>query len=241
MLLKTRGIILKAIKYSETSLIVDVYTREKGLKKYIVSGVRTNRAKMHANLFQVMSILDLVVYDRPDKDLHRMKEAQSAQIYQRIPFEVSRSAIGMFIVEVTRKTIRESEPNPELFDFLSRHLNFLDQSEASTANLHLLFLIHFSAYLGIMPSLDYDAAHPFFDLQEGIFVADVPAHGHYLDPDLSFLFYQVLESSLEQVAAVKMPAAQRERLLNGLLDYYRLHLDHFPTIHAHTILKEVLS
>lgn len=241
MLLKTRGIILKAMKYSETSLIVDVYTREKGLKKYIVSGVRTSKAKIHANLFQVMSILDLVVYDRPDKDLHRMKEAQSAVIYQRIPFEITRSAIGMFLVEVTRKTIQESESNPELFDFLSQYLLFLDQSNTSTANIHLLFLIQFSAYLGIMPALDYDPQHPFFDLQEGIFVQEVPPHGHYLDQELSFKFHQILECSLEQAAEIKMPTGQRSALLNGLLDYYRLHLDNFPTIHAHTILKEVLS
>jgi hypothetical protein len=25
-----------------------------------------------------------------------------------------------------------------------------------------------------------------------------------------------------------------------LLDYYRIHLDHFNTIHAHTILEEIL-
>ena len=241
MLLKTRGIILKALKYSETSLIVDVYTREKGLKKYNVSGVRTSKARMHANLFQVMSFLDLVAYDRPDRDLHRLKEAQSAFIYQRIPFEVSRSAIGMFIIEVTRKTIRESESNPDLFDVLAQHLVFLDQTHESTANIHLLFLIQLSAYLGIMPALDYDEVHQVFDLKEGIFVPEAPAHGHYLDPDLSKLFHLLLESSLEQVAEIKMSAQHRTLLLNGLLDYYRLHLDGFPSINAHTILKEVLS
>lgn len=241
MLLKTRGIILKAMKYSETSLIVDVYTREKGLKKYIVSGVRMSKAKMHANLFQVMSILDLVVYDRPDRDLHRLKEAQSAFIYQRIPFEITRSAIGMFIIEVTRKTIQESESNPELFDLLSQYLLFLDQSNAPMANVHLLFLVHLSAYLGIMPALDYDATYPFFDLQEGIFLQEVPAHGHYMDQASSLIFHHLLDSSLETVNLVRMAAQQRESLLNNLLDYYRLHLDNFPTINAHTILKEVLG
>lgn len=241
MLLKTRGIILKAMKYSETSLILDVYTREKGLKKYIVSGVRTSRAKMHANLFQVMSILELVVYDRPDRDLHRLKEAQSAFIYQRIPFEITRSAIGMFIIEVTRKTIQESESNPELFDLLSEYILFLDQSNTPLANVHLLFLIHLSAYLGIMPALDYEATHPFFDLQEGIFLQEVPAHGHYMNQDSSIIFHHLLESSLDTVNLVRMSAKQREILLNNLLDYYRLHLDNFPTINAHIILKEVLG
>lgn len=240
MLLKTRGILLRAIKYSETSLILDVYTREKGLKKYIVSGVRKNKARMHANLFQVMSILDLVAYDRSDRDLHRLKEAQSAFLYQRIPFEVPRSAIGMFIIEVTRKAIHDAESNPELYDLLENFLSFLDQTPDSIANIHLLYLLQFSAYLGIMPELDYEKKRPFFDLQEGHFTAAVPSHSNYLDESEALLLHQLLECDLREVGHLKMTASERKTLLNHLLDYYRIHLDHFNTIHAHRILEEIL-
>lgn len=240
MLLKSRGILLRAIKYSETSLILDVYTREKGLKKYIVSGVRKNKARLHANLFQVMSILDLVAYDRPDRDLNRLTEAQSAYIFQRIPFEVPRSAIGQFIIEVTRKAIHDSEANPELFDFLDQYLTFLDQTSGNIANIHLLFLIQFSAYLGVMPDLDYDPSRPFFDLQNGHFTQSIPPHSNYLDEQEAHLLHQLMDCSLSTVENVKMKAAQRKKMLNSLLDYYRLHLDHFGNIHAHHILSEIL-
>lgn len=240
MLLKTRGILLRAIKYSETSLILDIYTREKGLKKYIVSGVRKNKARMHANLFQVMSILDIVAYDRPDRDLNRLKEAQSAFLFQRIPFEVPRSAIGLFMIEVTRKAIHDAESNPELYDLLENFLSFLDQTLDSVANIHLLYLLQFSAYLGIMPELDYDTERPFFDLQEGHFTSTVPPHSNYLDETNALLLHQLLESDLQDSCHLKMTATQRKELLHRLLDYYRIHLDHFNTIHAHTILEEIL-
>jgi len=240
MLLKTRGILLRAIKYAETSLILDVYTREKGLKKYIVGGVRKSRARMHANLFQVMSIIELVAYDRPDRDLNRLQEAQSAYLYQRIPFEVSRSAIGMFIIEVTRKAIPDTESNPELYELLERYLLFLDQSETPVTNVHLRYLLEFSGYLGILPDLDYQTTHPFFDLQEGCYSATVPPHANYLDEPTALLLHQLLECSLPAVHQLAMSAAQRRELLQRLLDYYRIHLDHFRTIHTHTILAEVL-
>jgi DNA repair protein RecO (recombination protein O) len=241
MLLKTRGILLRAIKYSETSLILDVYTREKGLKKYIVSGVRKNKARMHANLFQVMSILDLVAYDNPNRDLNRIKEAQSAHIYQRIPFEVPRSAIGLFLIEVTRKAIHDSEPNPDLFDFLEHYLTFLDQTPGNLANIHLLFLIQFSAYLGIMPDLDYHSSRPFFDLQEGQFTHSVPPHSNYLDEEEAYLLHQLIESDLTEAGALKIKAAQRKDILGRLLDYFHLHLDHFSDINSHHILGEILG
>ena len=46
MLLKTRGIVFRAIHYSETSLIVDIYTEERGLQKYIISGVHSPKARV---------------------------------------------------------------------------------------------------------------------------------------------------------------------------------------------------
>ena len=61
MLIKTRGIIFKSIKYSETSLILDVYTEELGLQKYIISGVRSKKARTTAGMLQIMSLLDLDV------------------------------------------------------------------------------------------------------------------------------------------------------------------------------------
>ncbi len=41
MLVKTSGIVFRAVKYSETSIITDVYTRDLGMQTYIVNGVRS--------------------------------------------------------------------------------------------------------------------------------------------------------------------------------------------------------
>ncbi|MBK9016857.1 MAG: recombination protein O N-terminal domain-containing protein [Saprospiraceae bacterium] len=59
MLIKTRGIVFKAKKYSETSVIVDVFTEEKGLRSYIVSGVRSKRPTVSAGLLQPMTPVEL--------------------------------------------------------------------------------------------------------------------------------------------------------------------------------------
>ena len=68
MLIKTQGIVFKSIKYRETSVISDIYTREKGLRDYIFRGVRSKRAKVKASLLQVMSVVDMVAYERTEKN-----------------------------------------------------------------------------------------------------------------------------------------------------------------------------
>ena len=73
---KTKGIVLRVVKYGETSLVVTIFTELFGVQSYIVSGVRTSTKKGtgKANLFQPTAILDLVVYHNELKHLNRIKE-----------------------------------------------------------------------------------------------------------------------------------------------------------------------
>ncbi len=241
MLIKTRGIVLKTIKYGETSIIADVYTEEKGLRKYIINGVRTKKARFHASLFQVMSLLDLVAYHREDRDLNHIKEIQSAYVYHSLPFEIGKSGLALFMAEIIRKTVRESEENRPLFEFLYDNFVFLDETTQPVRNVHLHFLIELSAFLGFMPSGEFSLDTPFFDLQEGMFVADISNHAHYLDEQLSAVLQDLLNHPIAQCHDVEMTGSQRRTLLKYLLDYYKLHMDFMPDINSHEVLHEVLN
>lgn len=51
MISKTKGIVLRSVKYGETSLIVTIFTELFGLQSYLVNGVRQaskkRRCKSH--------------------------------------------------------------------------------------------------------------------------------------------------------------------------------------------------
>ncbi len=241
MLIKTRGIVLKVIKYSETSVIVDVYTEERGLRKYIINGVRSKKSRVRASLVQVMSLVELVAYDREDRELNHIKEIKPAYVYQSIPFNVRKGAIALFIAEVARKTIHDSEENAALFGFLFDIFCYLDETTQPVGNVHLHFLLGLTAYLGFLPGGECCAATPLFDLQEGIFVGDVPGHTYYMNEMLSQTLSALLHRELRDCHEVKMDAVHRRQLLQHLLDYYRLHIDYLPEINAHHILQEVLG
>ena len=42
---KTKGIVLRAVKYGETSMVVSIFTELFGLQSYLVNGVRTATKK----------------------------------------------------------------------------------------------------------------------------------------------------------------------------------------------------
>jgi DNA repair protein RecO (recombination protein O) len=241
MLIETRGIVFRTLKYGETSLIVDIYTEAKGLQSYIVNGVRSQKAKNNASLYQIMTLVDMVAGVREDKGLNRIREIKAARLYQAIPFDVRKSAVGLFMAEVARKTIREAEAHPDLFNFLYHSFLFLDQTPQSIANIHLLFLLELSAFLGFMPGGDCCAETPVFDLQEGVFADRSPAAAYCLDKELSQACYDLLQSDYPTCHEVSLSNSQRRQLLAKLLDYYRLHLEHLPEIYSHEVLGEVLG
>jgi DNA repair protein RecO (recombination protein O) len=240
MIIKTRGIILRTVKYSETSIIADIYTEAKGLRAYIISGVRTPRAKVSAGLMQVMSLVDLVCYDKEEANkLNRIKEIKAAYVYNSLPFDVQKSAVGIFIAEVTKRTIKEAEENKGLFNFIFDVFQFLDEKPRGYTNLHITFLCEMSNYLGFHPHKETYTEGSVFDLKEGHFTEGIIGHSHFLDSHLSKILRGVLETDWHRSDEVKITREERRQLLTELLNFYRFHIDNFPEINSLKILQEV--
>ncbi len=241
MLKKTKGIVFRSIKYSESSVICDIYTEELGLQSYIISGVRSKKAKVNASLLQVMTLLDLVVYHKQNKDLNRTKEIKPAVLYRTIPFDIIKSSVGLFMVELARKTIKESEPNPPLFDFLMNSFILLDQLEEGVANFHLFFVVRLTRFLGFEPTARTNTDHIYFELETGRFQTEKPNHFNYLDGTLIDLLDFLLVASLEDICTRKISRQVRNQFLEKMMIFYRLRIENLPPINSYEILKEVLG
>jgi DNA repair protein RecO (recombination protein O) len=238
MLITTKGIVLRAIKYGETSIIADIYTLDRGLHTFIVSGVRTAKSRIHPSLLQLGSIVEMVAYVRDEKNMNRIKELHPALIYMSIPFQILKSAVALFMVELAQKTVKESESNPPLFEFLANRFHFLDTTTESVLNLPIAFMVQLSEYLGFQPTKSENSI--FFDLKEGLFVAQEPLHAHFLSPIYSQFLIQFLETDIQSVHKIEISGADRRFLLSKLCDYYRLHSENFQTLNTITVLQEVL-
>lgn len=242
MIISSRGIVFRTLKYGESSLILDIYTEALGLRSYIFSGVRTGKSRAQAALCQLTYLLDIIAYEREDKELNRMKEVRPAHIYTTIPFDIKKSAVGLFMLEVARKTIREREQNPALFTYLWQQFCFLDSSQQPVSNLHLSFLLTLAPHLGFAPMNNYSEHRPYFNLREGIFEERPPLdHLWFFDPSQSVLLHQLLNTPCEACHEIPISRKERQHLLDGLLEYYRLHTDSLHHLNTHQIFKEILG
>ncbi len=230
MLQKTRGIALSYIRYRETSIIARVYTEEFGLQSYIVNSVRTARSKNNRiALFQPLTLLDMVVYYRNDRDLHRLSEIKTSHPFQSLPFDVAKSTMAMFVTEMLNKVLKEEAGSPVLFRFLMDSVLFLEQSRQHHENFHLAFLLKLSFFLGFGP----ESAREFeSQLQEN-------SYPFLPDTDMEIALNIMLQQPLG--SPVKLARASRNDILDALVAYYQIHIDSVGEVKSLPVLREILS
>lgn len=239
-MLSTRGIILKVVKYGETSIICDIYTEAVGLQSYIINGVRKRNARYPASIFQPMYIVEIEAYDNPRKDLNRIKEIKVALTYRSIPFDIKKSAIGIFALEIFRKSIRERETNSLLFDYTYQFYSYLDEVQDGYFNSHLWFTIHLTQFHGFLPSGVCDQQTPYFDLQKGQFVpfrSSLVQLEEWASSDL----FALLHLDLSDTSQIKLNSKTRNKLIEDLIRFYQYHIEGMQQINAHQILAQVFT
>lgn len=239
MIHKTRGIVIRTTDYSDTSIIAKIYTEQFGIQSYLIKGAKRKKAGIKANLFQPLSLLDLVVCKKEKKQLQTLKEARPEVPFASIPNEPAKVSILFFINEILLKCLHEEEHNPELFSFLHETIQTLDAFERNYGNLHLIFLIQLSRFLGFYPHGTFSSANSVFDLREGKFVSKEPLHHDYLTKENSALFGKLILVNYYSMENLPLSGNERKRVLDILLRYYELHLSHFSNISSHKVLEQL--
>lgn len=241
----TKGIVLRTVRYGETSIIVTIFTELLGVQSYLVNGVRTSSKKGsgRASLFQPTAILDMVVYHSDLKQLQRIKEFRWGHLYQQILSDVRKNAIALFMVEILTKCLKQPEPNPELFQFAEDAFICLDEApDAVAANLPLFFALHLPVFFGLRISDNFSDQRNYLDLMEGAFVSEQPRHPHFLDEKAAFVTSQILKvQHPNELDQIKLHHEFRRQLLFSYQVYYALHIQDFGTLRTLPVLREILG
>ncbi len=241
MLQSTRGIVFHQIKYSETSIIVKIYTEKFGLKSFLVRDARKKNAKIKASQLQHLALIELETYQRGSKDLQFIRELKVLFPFQSIPVDIRKSAIVVFLNEVLYKVIREEEPNPELFEYIFNAIQILDLKNSHFSTIHLLFLVQLSRFLGFFPKNNYSATNPNFDLQEGVFSSAVGLDSMIALEPYSKYISSLCFTSFENLDDFQIHSLHKNQLLEIILNFYRLHLPGITEFKSFAVLKSVFS
>lgn len=245
MLFKTKGIVMRTVKYGETSLVATVFTELFGMQTYMVNGVRTSspKAAMKAGLFQPSTLLDMVVYHQESRNMQRIKESRWSQLYNEIFRDVRKNAVALFMVELLQKCVKQPEAHPDLFHFMEDALLQLDAAgPMEAANFPLYFAVHLAHFFGYRISDDFDEVHQVLDLREGEFVTEPPIHPDWVGGQQAEVISQLLKCMHpSELSEVRLNQDMRRQLLRSLLVFYALRNADFGTLRSVPVLQEVLD
>jgi DNA repair protein RecO (recombination protein O) len=238
MLHHTRGIVFHQVKYSETSLIVKIYTEQFGLQSYMIRGIRSKKSLIKPALLQPFTLIDLVVYHKEKKDLQHIKEIQIAYPFKSIPFDIRKSSVLIFLNEILIHVIREQESNPGLFQFIYNSIESFDLMDQGIADFHLRFMMELTRHLGFYPKNNFSAETCAFNMQEGIFTHQTLSSNTVIPKPYSDYFAALASTGAHPV---QINPSHRPILLEYMIRYYKLHIPGIHEIKSHSVLQVVLN
>jgi len=152
-LVSTRAVILQTFRYSETSKIVRLATRDLGVQSAIAKGVLRPRSPFGAAL-ETLSEGVVQLYHRETRDLQTMAAFDVTELRRELARDLGRFAGAAALAEVMLK-MAPAAPLPAAFDAFTRALDALVAAEplhADAVAVRWIWLL--VGVLGFAPELD---------------------------------------------------------------------------------------
>lgn len=237
-----RGIVLRTVKYGDTSLIVDLFTEKHGRQSFMTTISRSKRMVRTVSLWQPLSMVEFQADIRHGASrLPRPTDVRQYYNYIDLPYSPIKSSLAIFIAEFLSAALREEKDNEPLYAYLQHSFQWLDMSEdaSAIANFHLVFIMHLSRFIGIYPNTEDEGNY--FDLLAGTFTYGQPPHSHFLKPEEARYLPLLFRMNYSTMHLFRFSRAARMRILTVLNSYYRLHVPAFPELKSLDVLHEMFD
>lgn len=241
MLIKSKAIVLRGIKYGDGSLIVDLLTEQQGRLSFIVRIPKTGKARIKKQFFMPMTIIEIAFDFRANVKLQHIKDVRIDMPFSTVSFDPKKQSILLFLSEFLIYATFEERLNRPLYSYIENSMLWLDSADENYASFHLVFLMHLSKFLGFYPNLDDYSDGDFFDMREGLFCSQAPLHHDFIGPYEAAAVNKLIRMNYDTMHLFHMSHEERNRIMDYILRYYRLHIPNMPELQSFGILKELFA
>ncbi len=150
MIVETEALVLKSMRYRETSKIVTFYTRHFGKITGIAKGARGPKSKYGASL-EPMTHVSLIFYKKESRDLHMVSKCEIVHLFHRLQSDLEKITVGLAMVELVNAAMHSEERNEMVFQLLVDSISELDRATKNLRNVFYYFRLHLMNYMGFKP------------------------------------------------------------------------------------------
>jgi DNA repair protein RecO (recombination protein O) len=235
MKITDKAIVLSRLPYSETSLIVNLFTLESGLQTFLFQGAKKKKGLI---LFP-LELVEITYYKRNDSSLLKLTEMQSLEPLHQLLENPLKSSIAFFVSELMLICLRDNHQDKKLFQFLGAEIHWLNASE-ELSNYLVWFLAQVSKLEGFQPEVQ-NKNPKYFELQEGKFTNELPFLPSYLEESWLHWLTDSLEYEKLDFLALSIPKEERVKLIDAWLEYYQFHVSGMRKMKSLEIIRTVFN
>jgi DNA repair protein RecO (recombination protein O) len=253
MITTTEAIILKSMKYRDSSKLLTVYTEAFGRCSLIANGARSLKNKFGSAL-EPMSCSTLTFYKKQNKDLHTLSSAEPSVRMRNLMDSFDRLTSGLAICEIIYTSQTHEEQNPPVYALLKSTLAALNATEHNEQSLVFWFQVKYAAAMGfgLSPSICPASGESVLPESAEEFVLSLADGAPYSTPFVRVhtgfrmesptlhALQQIYIAPLESASNLAFTTRQTSQLQDFFALYYQFHLDRSLTDRSRRFMQSVV-
>ena len=142
MKIKTQAFVLKTTIFKESSLIIRLFTREKGKSTYIVKAAMRQKSPNKA-IYQQLNEVKIDYSHHPNKQIHPVYSVKLVNDWGNICKDLKKTVLCATMLEIIDKSYDEEIPDTSTYDTLKSVMSFFDYNSNNLNNVFYYFILHF--------------------------------------------------------------------------------------------------
>ncbi len=239
--IRTPALVLNARRWSESSKIVELFTRQRGNLKLMAKGALRPKSPF-SGVLESMNHVEVLFTYRETRSLQVLTSASLLNAFLNIRESWDKTAVAFAALELIHQALRQHEPVPAFFDYTIQWLHLLDRAEREH---YLDFLVHFLLQLNqtlgfaLNPEQCRRCGQPprgarvYLAYQNGAVLCQPcfrpgPIQGEWLDRRAWDQLHTMSHTDLTRPNASRpSPRQTSMQIIRALLQFLRFHLE-FP-------------
>jgi DNA repair protein RecO (recombination protein O) len=247
MIVSTDAIVLRTVNYSETSIIVTLFSKESGKLALMAKGARKPKSPFSAQ-FEPMNILNINYFHKNGRNIQLLKNSSFIENSMIIREKFDSLNYGLTIVEILDKLFHENDVDPIIFRLTIKTLSCLKSSQINYNIVFSFFLLQLSVRLGFMPELNQCCNCSMylktakFDEYKGELMCEKCVHEGEINFSVGTidLLKALLKTHIDHLHTLKYEDENLKEL-DSFLDYYsKFHLEGISKVKSLKMLRKLI-
>ena len=224
MKISTQAFVLKTSIFKESSLIVRLFTREKGKSNYIIKAAMRQKSPSKA-VYQQLNEIKIDYSHYPKRQIHPIYSSKIINDWSMICNDLKKTVLCTAMFEIIDKTFDENIPDKNTYDVLVAVMTYFNNNTKNLNNAFYYFLIHFLKNSG------YDIINA---KEHPIVKKYMQGNPQILD-DLNMIFKSNFVFSRKEKLDLKYDKRNMSKFISEIVNY------HFSDVKSFSVAKDIFK